>query len=298
MLLDREDARKLADVIGKKMAQEPGKWRAIARKVGPKAGCSSPFGSGDNLPAPGEAAHALNFMHHAVRGIRPYPENDSCGAGCERTPQRDCEQYGDRCIAAGSFNPCECTKNNGFSGMVCGVCIAPDIFICGADPAVVFKCPSNFTCGNGATFGGCEVRYCQCGDGLCPNAPEDFDCSSFTCSGVEASSSFGCQRDRGWFHCESENSQFYCAVNHVCSNGGFDCNAAVFNCQGAFNCEATGSNDCFNSFTCFGEDVFGCPNRFNCDINFQCQPLEAYDPDSCTTFNCPHYVCPDGPYNP
>jgi hypothetical protein len=37
---------------------------------------------------------------------------------------------------------------------------------------------------------------------------------------------------------------------------------------------------------------------FNCDINFQCQPLEAYDPDSCTTFNCPHYVYPDGPYNP
>ena len=170
MLLDREDARKLADVIGKKMAQNPEKWRAIAREVGPKTGCSSPFGSGDNLPAPGEAAHALNFMHHAVRGVRPYPENGSGGGGGSSKPEADTPDK-ESC----SYTCIEYEPGKGF------VCSRE--FAASCHPDNPYTC-CTFTCdpivGEFNCFGDYECRtmfYCQ--EGVFES--ENGDCLNFDC---------------------------------------------------------------------------------------------------------------------
>jgi len=169
MLLDREDARKLADVIGKKMAQEPGKWRAIAREVGPKSGCSSLFGPGDNLPAPGEAAHALNFMHHAVRGVRPYPENGGGGSSQEADD------------GGKSKDPCSYT---------CPVPSPDPTFTCSSKVPEEFTCPySHYECCNFA------CKPVELGTFACMT---EFECGGFWCSYQQ----FHNQHQCGLFTCD------------------------------------------------------------------------------------------------
>jgi len=313
MLLDREDARKLADLIGKKMAKDPEKWRAIAREVGPKSGCSSPFGPGDNLPAPGEAAHALNFMHHAIRGVRPYPENG--GGGGAQPGDRNCGEYGDNCIESGGFNPSSCTTSNGFNGdEYCqspgggytGPCVSPDIYMCAPERIFEcnppFKCNAPFNCEDG--FGGCDAshKYCQCADGLCMNDQVNYTCSNFTCS-AEDSSEFGCHPE-GTFTCGSTGSVFGCAVSHTCDAGAYICEAGQHHCTDsfvdAFGCQAPRGYDCSNNFTCHNAGV-DCVGQFDCSTSFECDPAESFRNDDCGDegYDCfGDFNCDEQAYSP
>ncbi|MCD6282116.1 hypothetical protein J7J84_00715 [bacterium] len=308
MLLDREDARKLADLIGKKMAQDPEKWRTVARKVGPKSGCSSLFGPGDNLPAPGEAAHALNFMHHAVRGVRPYPEN---GGGAGRAGDRNCGEYGDNCIESGGFNPSSCTTSVGFNGdEYCqspgggytGPCIAPDIYMCAPEKifecSPPFKCNAPFDCED--SFGGCDAshKYCQCADLQCMNDQVNYNCSNFTCS-AKNGSEFGCHPE-GVFTCGSTGSVFGCAVIHTCQEGPFNCVAGQYHCTNTFECQTDDYYDCNNEFTCHNAGVT-CYERFDCSSSFECDPRIGFKNESCDgeEYDCWNdFNCEEEAYSP
>ncbi|OPX23778.1 MAG: hypothetical protein B1H03_00715 [Planctomycetales bacterium 4484_113] len=152
MLLERQDARKLAELIGKKMAKAPEKWRGIARQVGDRLPCSSPFGLGASLPPSGAAAKALNYMHMAVNGVRLYGEGGSDTG--ETTKGR--KETRDPCLE---------------------VCLGPDIHGCGPDPfycsgQVRFIC-AYFDCDPGPTGG----HNCYGVEFVCTG---QFRCSAFT----------------------------------------------------------------------------------------------------------------------
>ena len=306
MLLEHQAAMKLARKLAQKIGAEPEKFGEMARKA-----AQAPEGLACGLnygPIPlGAAGKALNFMHWAVNGVRPYPEE---GGG--ELDSRDCERgYGDSCIRSGVFNPCDCTEHNGFTGLIAGVCVSPDIFTCGTPSAPkIFKCPSGFTCGSGgeerSTFGGCVDWYCQCDDGNCPNEHENFECPHFTCSGGEGRSSFDCKApgQHGSFGCTSSGTDFNCAVEFGCVEAGFTCNAATFQCQGDFDCSNNEMYECSNVFICHLGPAFDCmDDPFTCSGHFQCMPLTAFGDDQCyQTFNCDAeaFDCepaPLGPYN-
>jgi len=269
MLLDREDARKLADLIGKKMAEDPGKWRAIARKVGPRAGCSSPFGAGSNLPAPGEAARALSFMHHAVHGMRPYPENGSWGSPDPKSHRgsrgpcgddHDCNGESDydavKCGRGGEYYVCDCDSEAGYGGP--GPCVSPEHFICGGG----YRCQES-----GGPFKCTEEQR--------------FDCTPpFECSGLFW------QYDRG------------CATGDVFGCPHFTCEhvqhmpygCSTFTCQSTYGCE--GEKLCDITYGCPAEGKFNCPNSFICNVrfapcdedHFECEQQPGGD------FGCTNYM--------
>jgi len=177
MLLERQDARKLAELIAQKMAKDPEKWRGIARQVGDRLPCSSPFGLGASLPPSGAAARALNYMHMAVNGVRPYAEGGG-GRGGGAGARREERQGGDAPIDPCSYGVCpEIIPGQGYVCQefheACEVefpftCCSP--FTCNPPPGNgeftcdgKFDCYISFTCSRGRFYwgnGDCLIFAC------------------------------------------------------------------------------------------------------------------------------------------
>lgn len=169
MLAGHQDFRKLADAIGKKLASDPEKYRQIARETEPYFGCGGDYSFEAPCLSESEAyGRALNQMHYAVSGSRPYSEEGEEG------------------------------EQPGSSEPRTGVCITPIIFICNF-PDHPFVCSGDFSCTNvdgfscrgvgfmcRDAFNGCTQRFsCTASFGCVP--PDAFNmpgCPSFTCPGL------------------------------------------------------------------------------------------------------------------
>ncbi len=170
MLFESEkEMKEFVRVLAKKMLDRRplSEWRKIAQKAS-EVSRKDPYSllgySGDPL-LPGAYAKALNKMHFAVNGTRPYRETGGGGGSSEsREPET-------------------------------GVCVTPNWFIC-EDWSQPFDCRDPFSCENtgGFSCGGvgfgcygsydhCALRF-DCGSFGCvpPNAFDEDGCNNFNCS--------------------------------------------------------------------------------------------------------------------
>jgi len=245
MLMERQAAMKLARKLAQKIGAEPEKFGEIARKAAP-----APEGQVCGLhysPIPlGAAGKALNFMHYAVNGIRPYPEEGGDGT-LRDAPCGEYECNGtydaQKCGEGGEYYLSDCDEEAGYGA--CPACPTP--WGCPS----VFKCPSRFTCGSN-TFSGCGGVFWQQDQG-CPHG-STFNCPEFTCESLQ-NQPYGCRT----FHCTSIYS---CEGPKDCATvpAGYGCPAAdKYNCPNDFECATFGGCD---------EDHFECgqqtPDGFSC----------------------------------
>jgi len=282
----REEMERLAEMIAKKMLEKKGVDEIIRlannyckdtprrRGLIPRADISSE-----------DARFALNELHFAVNGIRPYPRRGAC-SGDLSNDNGPCAEYdcngtydGPRCIEEGEFNPCECGGAEGFSNPT-GPCAIPDApWLCMTDnppQPVIFKCDNQFDCGENFTGCGDDNRYCVCGDGNCPAPSMRFYCKLFSCSGLPGRP-FDCALpgSGGEFGCSDSGSQFDCHVEYSCTIASYICEANRYSCKQSFVCQPSRKFDCkgsSESFICQGAS-FTCGSVSNiCRQSFSCSP--------------------------
>jgi len=320
MLMERQAAMKLARKLAQKIGAEPEKFGEIARKAAP-----APEGQVCGLhysPIPlGAAGKALNFMHYAVNGIRPYPEEGG-GSGIDTgstSPQENQRSDG-TCVETHQYDPIKCKSLGQYSGYnptpfpepcyidyICAarfVCDDTRAFIC---EAIAFKgCePSAFDCRTRFAYGpspGTPLIPVKC-----PNpvqgvytCPAQFSCrATFMCDAVSTSPKFacsdgydchvkfGCGAPQGIaFDCPGGGQTYNCQDSFDCSNPfscrNHDCGTSGDRDYDRFNCVIHG---CISNFDC--EDHHDCSPPFNCSQSFECGGLGPGD-------NTNAFACTDG----
>jgi len=169
MLLEREDAKKLAKVLARKMLERRSlaEWRKLAYET-KDTSCGDPYSAGSDRLSGADYTRALNRMHFAVNGVKPYAEGggggggeaqddsspvDPCGYAVCASPTPEgfvCQEFTETCPRIGSpftcCSPFTCNPPN--SGE----------FICEG----FFNCHIGFTCVSG--------RF-----------DDDHDCGAFLC---------------------------------------------------------------------------------------------------------------------
>ena len=164
MLLEREDAKKLVKVLAKKMLERRSlpEWRKLAYETN-DISCGDPYSAGSERLSGADYTRALNRMHFAVNGVKPYAEGGGGGGGDRLTDKEE------------SKNPCWqiCLDPTGYG---CG----PDTHLCQGDE---FTC-GYFTCNPGVTGGNdCYASFFKCTQSFtCTSFDDtDGDCYYFTC---------------------------------------------------------------------------------------------------------------------
>jgi hypothetical protein len=247
---NREQMKEFAKALAKKMLERRSldEWRKLAERANRAFSGHSCFpGMRRHPPLPlGTYTKALNKMHFAVNGIRPYAEAGGGGGGQasrEPDPPECGNPHARPCALMGTYNVCECD----YEGYACAIaCIRPDRFTCND----VFKCPSGVSC----------------------------DADSFQCGGVFWQDDQGCPTGATYtcdpaHVCRESESEFYsCAT--------YDCHS-VYNCEGQYRCPrhpytCDNTYHCVNEFSCEGE----IDKKFSCGVFFTCQRTTTF---SCTT---------------
>jgi len=328
MLLERGDVKKLAQLMAQKVGAKPKEWsdtlQRAAKNRSPEVSlpCSGSYGT---LPS-GVAARALNFMHSAVNGIRPYPEHrKAVESSRENSSSSDSpakHRSDGACVDTHQYDPIKCDALDEYHKCAPEICPGnykcPDEFICddnltficdsmrfdGCDPPSAFDCRSRFAYGPkpGEEGGECHAPH------KCPNPEgEWYECdANFSCR-----SNFDCDEDttNPRFRC---TDGYDCHVRYGCTTPAppqaFDCSdpEQIFKCQDHFNCEnpfTCRSHDCgtsgdkdYDTYKCF---IFGCSADFDCEDSYECKP-----PFGCAnSFRCGgvgpgdntnSFDCPDG----
>jgi len=265
MLLEHQAAMKLARKLAQKIGAEPEKFGELARKA-----AQAPEGLACGLnygPIPlGAAGKALNFMHWAVNGVRPYPEE----GGGKTIPQHRSDGA---CVEANDYDPIKCAE------------ITKDFAAALPDPCAHFyQCQPAFVCDSRLTFI-CDNLKFGCDD------PQTYDCD-FSCVtrfayGPGPGRLCPGQEDH---KCPDPNDSYECPSNFSCRDS-FDCNASTIP---TFGCPDT--YDCYLSYGCIpgnvdcsgGAQVFNCPDVFGC-TEFNCRDHDcgsSADKFDCTRFHC------------
>lgn len=302
MLLEYRDARKLAEVLARKAAPNADSLFGFARKRAERAlanggeveplFCGSVYGTRDPCPSEwGAAAKALNIMHMAVNGVKPYAEGGGGGGGGRDAPcaqNHDCNNGSDYTaqVCAGqqrTYYLCDCNPNAGFDcaqsndyNSYAQPCVSPDDNRCSDDFSCnqgegLFKCGGNFSC---TDFGGCRWSFEQTNYG-CPKPAARYDCGTFQCSENDAGKDFECASSTlpPAFGCESK---FSC---HAGTGGGHTCSEVP-----GFSCLASNWFNCWDTFDCSPVLVVRCL-IFNCDRSgyeqFKCGGLEGFSDEGC-----------------
>jgi len=287
MLLEYRDARKLAEVLARKAAPKADRLFGFAKKRAERAlanggeveplFCGSVYGTRDPCPSEwGAAAKALNIMHMAVNGVKPYAE----GGGGGGAPQGDPPSDG-ACVEAHEYDPIKCAEvSNDYTATT------PEISGQTCDDE--FACTGGFSCEKFI----CDHRF----KGCVAESPSLFTCGNEV-SMFEMGESPGhmCVGDE--HHCPDANGQgvFHCPKNFHCRLW-FNCNertTPVFDCTDTFDCHIQFSCahpmgapiDCQQPFNC--TDQFDCGEGFHC-ASHACGTSDDNDSDrfDCTLFGC------------
>jgi len=259
MLLEPQDLSRLAGAIGRRLAKAPGKYRLIARETEPYFGCAGDYSS--EAPCLGEAeayGRALNRMHYAVNGIRPYPGEGGGGGGGSAERDPPCGNPHARvCGTMGMYNVCLCESE----GYACAkACVSETNFGC----SDVFKCASGVQCS--AAFA-CNALYWQ-DDQDCP-VNSAYDCGNVHLCKEDEANHFGCGAS---YSCLAV---YGCDNLYGCIGEGYIC-TDTFHCQNTFECTPEHLEyNCGDYFTC-GEagGTFACITQFAvCTLSrdFKCQ---------------------------
>lgn len=178
-------------------------------------------------------------------------------------------------MTTSAFDPCDCRDADRFvSANVTCASVLPGVY----DVLCIesFTCPGNFRCRNfrcqdSFDSADCEGFFTMNYAGICPTAPDPFNCShKFSCSAT-AESQFSC----GIFHCEGgDQSQYACHKDYTCQapppSVDFQCNTVQFGCSDTNACRAV--------FHCNGQVV--CGNGETGD-SFECTSVSFTKPSPC-----------------
>ena len=271
---NREQMKEFAKVLAKKMLERRSlsEWRKIAeRATRVFSGKSYYLGMMRASPLPlGTYTKALNKMHFAVNGIRPYAEKGGPGSNLLGAPPPCGNPHAQICGSAGRYEICKCEKE----GYTCAkACIAPDSFACTG----VYKCHSEVEC---TTSGfACDVFWQN--DQGCPTQ------DNYVCGQEQDGKTHACNEKQNPFSCKKGNQDGYddydCINTYMCSESYTTCkNSANFTCDGPkFICQL--DHQCgmrLNEFYCArpGPEGFQCetacpePPYGNEGTGFDCIP--------------------------
>ena len=292
---NREQMKEFAKVLAKKMLERRSlsEWRKIAeRATRVFSGKSYYLGMMRASPLPlGTYTKALNKMHFAVNGIRPYPEggHQSNSRGFTRSNSRGHNPDGRTCVDTHQYDPVKC-KNRGEYAPT-----TPEVI---PDCRPVFTCtrPGGFVCNEEGRGFLCDQKFMGC------NPPSNFACpegapGAHNCAHMFA---IGDHCDNPALHACRNEDQFDCPRNFHCresSGYSFQCatvpgRGAVFNCKDTFDCDlkygcSPGDyHSCHVDFNC--TDIFDCSGDFNCNLH-DCGTSgdSDYDKFTCLQFTCP-----------
>lgn len=240
MLFENEkEVREFAKVLARKMLDRRplSEWRKLAKVItdSPTAGLSDLYAAllGYNRdPIPSSAyREALNKMHFAVNGIKPYAD----GGEDEEDPQPcsahscngtyDAAAYGER----GEYEVCNGDQNAGYSSLrPCPVLTEP--WSCSG----VFKCVANFNCANNIFT--CARVFWQNDQG-CPGG------DVYRCGTTQDHKTHACNEKTATFRCKKGDlggeddydflNTYACSESYTkCENwANFACDGQRFLCQ-------------------------------------------------------------------
>jgi len=160
MLLEHQDARKLGSILAGKMLERRSlaEWRKLAYEA-KDISCGDPYAHGNECLSGADYTRALNRMHFAVNGVRPYAEGGGGGSGGSEeehtgsTPPEPCSYGVCPEIIPGQGYVCQefsetCPRmDHPFTCCSPFTCNPPNSgqFICEG----FFECHISFTCLNG-----------------------------------------------------------------------------------------------------------------------------------------------------
>lgn len=285
MLLEYRDARKLAEVLARKAAPKADRLFGFAKKRAERAlanggeveplFCGSVYGTRDPCPSEwGAAAKALNIMHMAVNGVKPYAEGGGGGGSGESSVDPDdCgNPHAESCGTQGRYNVCGC-DSQGYEPA--NPCATPPPWHCteGFKCPDVYKCPSGFRCPTGFN---CASVYWQWDD-RCPSYPSVFRCDPVHICKDDEANHFGCPPDSPAHYACHMPAGYECLNVYACDNlyicppeGTFLC-VSTFHCQNDHECDHDPS----------GDDEFRCGLFYSCNRaggTFECTPGSQFNP--------------------
>ena len=255
MLLEHQDAKKLVKVLARKMLERRSlaQWRKLAYET-KDISCGDLYSPGNDRLSGSDYTRALNRMHFAVNGVKPYAEGGGGGGGgiSPSGNPRDCgNPYAQTYGTAGTYDVCSC-ESEGYAPRI--PCATPDPWHCpeSFECPDAYKCSSDFRCGSGFTCGGV---YWQRDDYCATSAP--FRCPDFICEAGPA----------GQYGCHEIDIQ---------------CVPAQFACQQTFGCFYSKECPGPTAFVCDAAGEYNCPTghdclAFTCAVDFDCGEMGGQD---------------------